>query len=365
MKAKKVIAGALIPLTLALLPGCSMLPEEEEFRSAPVIRDYQETEYTTATVMRGDMELTQSVYCRYEPVREEKLSFGVGGLYFSGIYVQKGDYVTEGTLLAELQMGSLKDDIADCEAAISRLETRLRQVGEMTSLALARHKLYLATLDPAQRKSVQTLEEKREELKLAEQSIEDSLYIQRLRLAELEKKRDQRQLVAGMDGTVMYVRTYKDGDTSTENATFMTLSDTESSMFAAETEYYELLKPGDTVEVSCSKVIYPSMVMSAEELGIEEPAPHGDKHTVFLKLLEPAVDLESGDRGTLTLTLDTREDTLYVNSKAISRADGRAFVYYIDEGGMRRMQEVETGLETGKLTEILSGLDEGDEIILS
>lgn len=77
------------------------------------------------------------------------------------------------------------------------------------------------------------------------------------------------------------------------------------------------------------------------------------------------VDLESGDRGTLTLTLDTREDTLYVNSKAISRADGRAFVYYIDEGGMRRMQEVETGLETGKLTEILSGLDEGDEIILS
>ena len=29
------------------------------------------------------------------------------------------------------------------------------------------------------------------------------------------------------------------------------------------------------------------------------------------------------------------------------------------------MQEVETGLETGKLTEIVSGLSEGDEIILS
>ena len=69
--------------------------------------------------------------------------------------------------------------------------------------------------------------------------------------------------------------------------------------------------------------------------------------------------------GTLTLTLDTREDVLYVSADAISSAEGRSFVYYIDEQGMRRMQEVEVGLETGKLTEILSGLDEGDEIILS
>ena len=90
------IAGALPPLTLLALPGCSMLPEEEEFRSAPVLRDYQQAEYTLTPVLRGDLELTQSISCRYEPVKEEKLSFGVGGLYFAGIYVERGDYVTKG-----------------------------------------------------------------------------------------------------------------------------------------------------------------------------------------------------------------------------------------------------------------------------
>lgn len=79
MNVKKVIAGALMPLALLCLPGCSMLPEEEEFRSAPVLRDYQQSEYTFTTVQRGDLEKTQSMTCHYEPVKEEKLSFGVGG----------------------------------------------------------------------------------------------------------------------------------------------------------------------------------------------------------------------------------------------------------------------------------------------
>ena len=365
MKVKNIVAGALIPLALFGLQGCSMLPEEEEFRSAPVIRDYQQQEYTLTPVLRGDIELTQSIYCRYEPVREEKLAFGVGGLYFEGIYVQKGDYVTSGTLLAELQMGTLNDEITACEAEIARLETQLRQTDERTALELKRHRLYLDTLDETARKSAPTMEEKRQELELNRQSVSDALYIQRKRLEELDEKRSERQLIAGMDGTVMYIRNYKNGDTSTENMTFINLSDTESSMFAAETEHHALLKPGDIVEVSCSKVIYPVQVVTADELGIEHPQPNGEKETVFLKLLEPAVDLESGDRGTLTITLDSRKDTLYVNSKAISRAGGKAFVYYIDEDGMRRMREVVTGLETGKLTEIVSGLDEGDEIILA
>ena len=365
MKLKKVIAGAALPLALCCLHGCAMLPEEEVFRSSPVIKDYQTAEYTLTSVLRGDLELTQSIYCRYEPVKEEKLSFGVGGLYYEGVYVQSGDYVTAGTLLAELQMGTLKSDIAACESAIARLETQLRQEQTLMALELERHKLYLDTLTPEERKSAVSLADRRSELELRVQSIEDSLYIQRLKLDEYEKQRDKRQIVAGMDGTVMYVRNYSDGDTSTENAIFITLSDTESSMFSAETEYYDLLTPGDVVDVTCNKVAYPARVMTAAELGLKEPEATGDKRTVYLKLTEPAVDLESGDRGTLTLTLDTRSDALYVVSKAISSAGGRSFVYYMDDEGMRRMQEVETGLETGKLTEIVSGLDEGDEIILS
>ncbi len=365
MNVKKVIAGALLPLTLLALPGCSMLPEEEEFRSAPVLRDYQQAEYTLTPVLRGDLELTQSISCRYEPVKEEKLSFGVGGLYFAGIYVERGDYVTKGTLLAELQMGSLKDDIENCESEIARLEMRLRQANEMTALTLNRHKLYLQTLSDEARTNAQTLEEKRAELDLNIQAISDSLVIQQMRREELEQKRAERQLVAGMDGTVMYLRSYRDGDTSTENSTFITLSDTESSMFTAETEFFDILPVGEEFTVVCSKVEYPVRVVSAEELGLPAPDADAKKQTVYLKLLEPAVDLESGDRGTVSVLLDSRQGALYVNSKAVSTVDGRSFVYVLGDDGLRHMVDVEIGLSTGSQTEIVSGLNEGDEIILA
>lgn len=364
MNAKKLIAGALVPLALACLPGCSMLPEEEVFRTAPVIRDYQETEYTYTTVMRGDLELTQSLYCRYEPVREEKLAFGIGGLYYDEVFVNKGDYVTAGTLLAQLQMGSLSSDIVACETAISKLNIQLAQKREAMELELQRHKLYLNTLSPEAQKTVQTMEEKRASLELGIQSIEDSLHIQQLKLAELDMKRADRQIVAGMDGTVMYVRDHDNGSTSTENIIFIKLSDTESSMFAVDTEYYELLKPGDMYDITVNKVVYPVQVVNAQELGIAEPEVKDGSCTVFMKLREPAVDLESGDSGTMVITLDNRQNVLFVNNKAIAYADGRAFVYYIDDAGMRRMREIQTGLVTSQYTEIVSGLDEGDEIIL-
>lgn len=365
MKTGKVILSAALSCVLAGLTGCSMLPEEEEFRSAPVIREYHMREYTTLPVMRGDIELMASLYCKYEPVREEKLSFGVGGLYYDEVYVHKGDYVRKGELLAELKMGSLRDDIDNCKMEIASLELLKAQAERRLPLELERHGIYLDTLGAGPHEGVQTLDEKRAELQRGILDIEDKLYIKRLRLAELEKERDQRQLVAGMDGTVMYIRNYKDGDTSRENETVISLSDTESSMFSADTEYYSYLHPGDVFEIVCNKVSYPVKVVTPEELDIDEPAPDDGKRTVFLKLLEPAVELEAGDRGTLALKLDERSNVLYVETKAVSSAGGHSFVYYIDAEGLRRMQEVETGLQTQDFVEIVSGLEEGDEIIYS
>ena len=45
--------------------------------------------------------------------------------------------------------------------------------------------------------------------------------------------------------------------------------------------------------------------------------------------------------------------------------DGRSFVYVLGDDGLRHMVDVEIGLSTGSQTEIVSGLNEGDEIILA
>ena len=79
---------------------------------------------------------------------------------------------------------------------------------------------------------------------------------------------------------------------------------------------------------------------------------------------DAAAALADGDRGAVTLELDRREDVLYVNASAVKRMDDKRFVYVQDENGLRAMAEVETGFEAGGFVQILSGLEEGDAVIL-
>ena len=80
-------------------------------------------------------------------------------------------------------------------------------------------------------------------------------------------------------------------------------------------------------------------------------------------LKNPTFDLEDGDRGTLTLTLDSREDVLMVPESAVTTANGESIVYYQDAEGMKAYKPVETGLVANGMVEILSGLSEGESVI--
>ena len=362
---RRAAAGALCA-ALCFAYGCALLPEEEEHRSAPVVHEYNVQPYTFTSVMRGDMERKQTISCRYEPVKTETLSFGIGGVYYDTVYVNKGEYVTEGTLLASLQLGSLEENLRQREANLKRLNTQLLQTQALQRLQLQKQKLSIASAGLSGLDAADAEREYRRAQELELQSIQDNIAIEQLRIAEIQADIDKRQIRAGMDGTVTYIRTYKDGDRSTENATFMRISDTSSSMFSATTEYYDLFTPGEVVDITCKHTDYPAQYVTYDELGITPPEKEAGalKRTVYFRLLEPAVDLESGDRGSLVITLATRENVLYVYSKAVTGAAGHYYVYTVDGEGMRRLREVEIGLQTSEYTEILSGLEYGDEIII-
>ena len=93
-------------------------------------------------------------------------------------------------------------------------------------------------------------------------------------------------------------------------------------------------------------------------------APRVEKIPASVMEERLAAALADGDRGAVTLELDRREDVLYVNASAVKHMDDKRFVYVQDENGLRAMAEVETGFEAGGFVEILSGLEEGDAVIL-
>lgn len=362
---KHVPLIALLALILCL-SACSILPEEEQFAKAPVIRQSTTVDYKLAPVLRGELTHTESLSCQYRAVMEETLSFRIGNELYSEIYVEKGDQVKAGDLLAELYMGDLNDQISRLEYALEGLSLEILHEKENRDAALEKHRLYLEGLEKEEREKADTLDDVRKEWDTQIERLEDKFYIESMRLEEYRTDRRSRQLVAGIDGTVTYLRSIKEGDRSVEGERFIKLADSTQNVFVGETKNHTYLKSGDMTTVTVKKVDYEAMVMTSGDLGIENRyEADSEKQEVFFMLLEPAVELEAGDRGTVIVLMDERTEALYVQNNAVVDVDGESAVYVKDEFGLKSVRKVETGLVTSKYTEIVTGLTEGEFVIIN
>jgi len=74
--------------------------------------------------------------------------------------------------------------------------------------------------------------------------------------------------------------------------------------------------------------------------------------------------MRSGMTATVTFLIAAKDDVLRVPSHALHDDDGSKFVLVSDAKGASREQAVETGLSDGRQTEILSGLSEGDKVLI-
>ncbi|MBR3503170.1 MAG: hypothetical protein IKO07_02870 [Clostridia bacterium] len=359
MKRRYLAAAALC----LLLAGCDLLPAEEAFRTAPLIREYQMEEFTQAACTRGDMHLMRSISCVYVPVRSESLKFPVSGLSYDAFYVKPGDTVTEGQLLAQLDLSDIEQRIESCGREIERITVRLEHLEQNRRLALTRAAVERGGEDGAALREAQ--DGVNETYDARRQELEDALDIARLRLADYERQLGQRQLRAPMDGTVTYVRRVNKGDVSALNERIVTVADSTLSLFRAETDLWDHFTPGQLVTVTSSKVDYEAVVTDEAELGlpIQNKEP-GKKAYVYFVLTEPTFDLEDNDHGTFTIELDSRENVLRVPSSAVSTINGETVVYYQNDEGMKAYKNVTVGLEANNLIEVLSGLQEGELVIV-
>ncbi len=345
-----------------LLTSCSLLPEEETFRTAPLIREYQQQEYKFTFVERGDMQLTEKIGFTYVPVQTETLRYTVGGLYFDESFVKVGDNVEKGQLLAQLDLSGIEDQIAACELQIEKLNIQMSALEENRALALERRRLEMAR-STAEELS-EALEKVNRDYDRQKTSLQDQLTIQNIQKEEYEAEIAKRQLRAGISGTVTYVRSTKQGDRSVAGDRYVTIADGTMSLFRTETVYWDRFKPGDEFIITVSKAEYEAIVASEEELGLPVTEKiEGKNGYVYLKLKNPSFEMEDGAKGNVILVLDSREDVLMVSVNAVSEINGQSIVYYQREDGMKAYKPVETGLVANRMVEITGGLAEGEQII--
>ena len=350
-------------LAACLMTSCTLLPEEETVRTAPVVRSYTRPEYYTVEVERGDLVEIAKVSCNYVPVQTASLSFALDDEFIDRYMVQAGDTVEAGQLLAQLQLGDLETKIADAENELAVLKLQAEFEEKQYEVDLKRLKITTEQMDAEQKKEAYELSQ--ENYSRTVQSLQDSMMFKQLTLDALKADLAERQIHAPFGGTITRVADFKEGDRSDFGIGVITLVDSTRSIFRSSTEHWDRFRPGDIHQISVRKESYEATVVTAGELGLPEPVREAGKRSyVYFALTQPSFELKDGDTGTLEIILDERMDVLYVPAKAVSAANGKPIVYYLREDGMKAYKYVETGKTINAYTEIISGVEEGESVII-
>ncbi len=105
--------------------------------------------------------------------------------------------------------------------------------------------------------------------------------------------------------------------------------------------------------------IYPKAFSKMSELGIEQKRIKVEiDFNEATALLKPEYDMD------ISIITDSKANALIVSEKTIFEIDGKSNVF-INEGGILKVRQIEKGIESKDRVEVLSGLKEGDEVILS
>ena len=348
MMRKKIMrysAGCVLLTSCVLLSSCGLLPQEEEYRSAPVVREYESENYTYATVTREDVQLTKKISCVFSSAQESKLSFGISGQKLENVYVALGDSVTTGMVLAELNMGTLRNDYESVYDKLEESKMNQRHVEEKLELEKRRMKDAGETTSLTASSYQRQIKELIQEQELMEE-----------KLAALQAKIDERQIIAPMDGTISYMKNDMENQLSAKGEGVIKMVSGEECYFVAEAKNAEGLEEGDTVTVTVGNSIYETVVEISEKAKAEEK--------VYFRLDSTVQQPEVGSKGSATYVLDETKDALCVPSKAVRRIGEDYVVYYVDENGVKNMKYIEIGLIGNNKTVVTSGLEFGESVIL-
>ena len=359
---RRFLIGILIATLGLSMTGCAT--EEEGEALVVVSNEEEEYVYTLVDVKRGEVVLSESLTAKYVQTKEQEVSFNEGGKKIEKIYVREGDHVKAGDILAEVSVGNLEEDIARLEYEIKKKELQKSYLDTHEEFDLTSSYHMLVYNSKCEEEDVEKQQERDEDIKESyknqREDYEDDLEFDRAELLKLKNELQSSRLYATMDGMVYRVERDLEGTTSKKGEVIMTVIDGTEGMFAMEEpDYAQYFKDGESVNLeitySTAKGSYEVMPYQVETWGDLQ---------YFSVYDGPENDgIEVDTTGTIHVVLEQKDNVLYLPNECIYVADGKTYVYVLDDNNMRNICWVEIGLEGDRNTEIISGLQEGDTVV--
>ena len=338
----------LLSVVMLLLCSCGLLPEEKQRQDAPILEEYEVDPYTYVTVARGTVTDEISAGATVVAVEIKSVSFADSQRALDICLVSLGQRVSAGEVLCTLQSEDLAEQLTQLQTKLSLQQLELDYVRRCNELDLEKEQILLSRMSSqSQKAEKQTyIESLTREFEAKEQALEVKLSELQAQYALVQQQYEACTLIAPMDGTVTKISAdYRSFEISNLSDCLLEINKKEAERFPA----------GTRVQLTLDEQVQYGTVLSASEAGKEEG--------VFILPDDPA-SFSGTSRWTASFIAAQAEDTLYLPSAALRVAGGVDCVYIIGENGLITTCEVELGISGGSNTQILSGLEEGQQVIL-
>ena len=338
----------------------------------------------TAEAMRGDLVISVDVSGNLEMPRKVDLSFGTSGMV-KAIMVEEGDRVVEGETLAKLDAPSLEASVAMAELDLEQTiypyysYTHARDMpGVWLALDEAKDDLEEAQglldegkIDEAQlllEQVEQSLDKAKEKSKSRVWSLPLSVKMVELQLDQAQAELDKTIITASFDGIVaaVYIREGQQLSAMTYANPAIGLIDPSEIKMNGVIDEIDVPK----VKLGQEAIVILDALPDKEVKGritFISPESTTEMGVVFYKttitLENPDEELKDGMSATAEIIIEQHNDVLLIPNRAIQGSWENPFVEVVTDEQIEKRQ-ISIGLSDGIYTEVLSGLEEGEEVIL-
>ncbi|MCL2372952.1 MAG: efflux RND transporter periplasmic adaptor subunit [Defluviitaleaceae bacterium] len=342
-----VFVGALC---LIFFGACFALPVEEPTLPSPVINIPDPPPMRTVVVERGDIARTSSVRTTHMPLRQEAFQFNVHNQRILGVYVQVGDDVAAGDILAEIENPAVWEELERVRRDEAMLLLQLSQLAQRHEFAL--NQAY-ETGNPVDDTSYI-----REQERLAGQ-----LGLVRIRLENLERDSEMLVIRATFDGVVVFALGISGFTLSQVGQNVVTIADQGTPIFRMLGWDADIIEVGQVYSKTIGLEHFYVEAIDPDAEGITRPTQIGEPQSeAFFRLLgTEAPVIGSGTLTFVNIVHESVENVLVLPNPAINSSPDRTFVFVVEDG-LNTMRDIEIGMTGDGLTEIISGLNEGEVV---
>ena len=328
------------------------------------------TEQTkTVKVTKGDIKPALTATGTVGSENETGVNFETGG-ELTEVNVKVGDVVTAGQQLAKIDATSLEREVTIAKANLNGANAKLSQVKSQPNADSYDVRIQQAAVTQA-----------KENYEAALENVEKATLVSPTAGTVLGVNASVGEQVSGVGSTASSSQSGSAGSgtsgtssgqsssssASSSSSDFIVVADLTKLQIEVSIDQVDLPKVAKDQSVSISFDAIPNQEFSGKIVNID-PTPVNTQNVITYNILtsidNPDPKIQLGMTADLDIDLGAKKDVLVVPNLAVRAQDGSKVVRKMIDGAASDVP-VEVGLSDDTYTEIVSGLSEGDQIVVN